>query len=170
MLWIGLTGYSGVGKSTVAQILTELEPRFTQASVSLVIKRHADPILRKYTGISAFTEDRREKEAIRGFILYFGYHNYQKLFEEFKLQAIDQDYLINPRVFTWEEAMWWKGNGGVIWEVVKPFVGPTEPKEEEELNKLIRSGLIDTVIVNDGSLDDLRAKVAEAYLCLLNST
>ncbi len=170
MLWIGLTGYSGVGKSTVAQILTELEPRFVQASVSLVIKRHADSILRKYTGISAFTEDRREKKAIRGFILYFGYYNYQKLFEEFKLQAIGQDYLINPRVFTWKEAMWWKGNGGVIWEVVKPFVGPTEPKEEEELNKLMRLGLIDTIIVNDGSLEDLRAKVADSLLCLLNGT
>ncbi len=170
MLWIGLTGYSGVGKSTIARILTELEPRFIQVSMSLVIKRHADPILRKYTGISAFTEDRREKEAIRGFILYFGYHNYQKLFEEFKLQAIGEDYLINPRVFTWEEAMWWKGNGGVIWHVVRPFIGPVEPKEEEELAKIIRSGLIDTTIVNDGSLEDLRAKVAESLLCLLNGT
>jgi hypothetical protein len=51
------------------------------------------------------------------------------------------------------EADWLRGQGGVIWRIERPGVQPVRAHVSELGAEQIRA---DRVIVNDGSLDDLR--------------
>ncbi|API81834.1 putative dNMP kinase [Thermus phage G20c] len=162
-VWVGLTGYARVGKDTVALMLEELEPRFKRASLGNIIKRSADPVLREYLGISAFTEDPREKEIIRDFLVWHGYHRYDEFLEAFKRECEPHPFLVNTRVFDLREAKWWVESGGVIVEITRPGVEAAEPREAENLSRLKAHGLIHATLVNDGTLTDLKAKVRDLW-------
>lgn len=165
-VWIGLTGYARTGKDTVASMLQELEPRFERVSMGNLIKASANPVLREYLGISAFTEDAVEKEIIRNFLVWHGYHKYDHFLDEFKKVCQDRQYLINTRIFDLREAKWWVEQGGVIVEVVRPGVGAAEPREEENLARLKAHGLVHATLVNDGNLEALRDKVRALWHAL----
>lgn len=166
-VWIGLTGYARTGKDTVASLLQELEPRFELVSMGNLIKASADPVLRKYLGISAFTEDAVEKGIIRNFLVRHGYHRYDYFLEAFKQACQGRQYLINTRIFDIREAEWWVEQGGVIVEVTRPGIGAAEPREEENLAKLKAHGVVHATLVNDGNVEALRSRVRALWHAIM---
>lgn len=166
-MWIGLTGYARTGKDTVARLLQELEPRFTVVSMGNLIKASADPVLQEYLGISAYTENPKEKEIIRSFLVWHGYHKYDEFLGRFKAVCQGKEYLINTRVFDLREAKWWVDQGGVLIEVQRPGFGPVEPTEERNLKRLKEAGLVHATLLNDGDLDKLRERVRALWQALL---
>lgn len=166
-VWIGLTGYARTGKDTVAFLLQELEPRFELVSMGNLIKASADPVLREYLGISAFTEDAVEKEVIRNFLVWHGYHRYDHFLEAFKQVCHGRQYLINTRIFDLREAKWWVEQGGVIVEVSRPGVEAAEPREAENLARLKELGLVHATLVNDGDVEALRSRVRALWHAIL---
>ena len=155
MVWIGFTGYARSGKSTAAGLIVQRYPKFKRYALGHVIKESADPVLKAYLGISAFTEDPDEKRIIRDFLVHHGYQWYSVLFERYKKSVLHEPYLVNERIFRPVEATWWRGQGGYIFEVTTPGLEPAEPKEAEELELLRHLGLIDGVLYNDGTLEGL---------------
>lgn len=166
-MWIALHGYARTGKTSVAQILYELEPRFQRVALGDLIKERCDGVLQQYLGISAWTEDPVKKEIIRPFLVHHGYHAYDELFTEFKHRCAQHPFLVNHRIFRLEECLWWVRKGGVIWEVQRPRRLAAEPAEHQELQRVRAAGLITRVIPNTGDLNDLRREVTHAYTALL---
>ncbi len=160
-MWIGLTGYARSGKDTVASILQLYG--FVKVSMGDLIKASADPVLREYLGISAFTQDPAEKEIIRQFLVWHGYHRYDYFFDKLKEACRGHSHLVNTRVFDIREAEWWVSEGGVIIEVRRPGITPAEPAEERNLKRLWDRGLIYGVINNDSDLETLASKVSALY-------
>lgn len=62
------------------------------------------------------------------------------------------------------EADWVRAQGGVIWRIERPGVAPVREHVSEMGTIYIKS---DRVIINDGTLDELRAQVG-AELARLN--
>lgn len=166
-MWVGLTGYARTGKDTVAKLLQELEPRFVVVSMGNLIKASADQVLREYLGISAYTEDPKEKEIVRDFLVWHGYHKYDTFLERFKAVCSKHEYLVNTRVFDLREAKWWVEQGGVLVEVQRPGYGPAEPVEERNLKRLREAGLVHATLVNDGDLNRLRDRVHALWHAIL---
>lgn len=160
-IWIGFTGYARTGKSTAAEIIKRRFPQFEVVSLGDLIKESANPVLLAYLGISAFTEDPEEKSIIRNFLVHHGYHWYKVFLDRYKARVEHVPYLINPRVFRLEEALWWKRKGGLLVELQAEGVGPAEPKEREELELVRSAGLIDLTLTNPMTYDGLDKALEE---------
>ncbi len=161
-VWVAFHGYARAGKDTAAQALTRAYRGMTRVAFGDFIKADLDPILREYAGISAWTEDPEEKAAIRGVLVAAGYHRYPIYWARFKRHVSRLPRVVNARVFRLEECRWWVEQGGVIIEIQRPGVGPAEPREAEELERVRRAGLIHTTVVNDGTSEVLGRRVVRA--------
>lgn len=160
-IWVAFHGYARVGKDTAGQALIEAFPGMERVVLGDIIKRDVDKVLREYTGISAFTNDPVKKEQIRGFLVEAGYYRYDYYLSLFQRELEGKNLVVNTRIFRLEECIWWVERGGIIIEIQRPGYGPSEPREEEEL-QLVRSiGLIHATVVNDGDIDTFKRRVVE---------
>lgn len=152
---IAFAGYAGAGKDEAARPL--IEAGYRRHCFGDIIKRQLDGIIHQYFGFSAFTEDRTKKERIRRTLESWGDDNYDAILREYF--ATLPEKAVNTRLVRVREALAWRESGGLIYEVWNPNVKPATSWEAKNLQELRESGVIQTVIENNGSIEDLHAKV-----------
>jgi len=123
---IGICGFARSGKDSFANFLTNCFPgKVKKASLAYELKKDFDPFLIKKIGISAFTEEPKQKEIIRPLLISWGTDvirnnfskNYwiekinKKVVENFNLGFIT----IIPDVRFKNEIEWVKQNGVSIY-------------------------------------------------------
>ena len=189
-LLIGLTGVAGSGKDTVAELL---QSHWEQAGIASTSIGFADPIRAMvrvfliYSGVQEpdrYLLNRQLKEEIIPEVGVSYRHLAQTLGTEWGQQCIGRDvwiklldqrfkacrnewgatnFVMTDARFT-VEADWVRAQGGVIWRIERPGVAPVREHVSEMGTIYIKS---DRVIINDGTLDELRAQVG-AELARLN--
>lgn len=188
-LIIGLVGLAGSGKDTVAQLLQDHWAKDGRVSMCTAF---ADPIrtmcrdLMRYAGVQEpdrYLFDRQLKEATIPELGVSYRHLAQTLGTEWGQQCIGRDvwirvldqrlqayrerkvtHFVIPDVRFAVESDWLRTQGGAIWRIERPGVEPVREHVSESSTATIRSN---RVILNDGTLEDLRAMVG-AELARLN--
>lgn len=189
ILIIGLVGLAGSGKDTVAQLLQD---HWAKSGLVSMCAAFADPIramcfdLMQYAGVQEphqYLLDRKLKETVIPELGVSYRHLAQTLGTEWGQQCIGRDvwirvldqrlqayrerkvtHFVIPDVRFAVESDWLRAQGGVIWRIERPGVEPVREHVSESSTATIRSN---RVILNDGTLEDLRAMVG-AELARLN--
>lgn len=156
------------GKSTVAEYLAN-QNGFLVLSFAAPLK----DMLTKLVGEEYIYGDKKEEKIpILG---YSGRQLMQTLGTEWGRKALDEDFWVRhmeARIKTWEacgenrfviddmrypnEFEFITENGGQVWEILRPGQKITSPHSSEGA---LEGYLFDEVLVNEGSLEDLRKKV-----------
>jgi hypothetical protein len=145
---IGIGGNARSGKDTLANnlvsILAELNIKAEKVSFANALRQSVDDFLLRELGISAFTEDKKEKDIIRPFLVFWGTDIMRGRDEDVwvkKLQSSlkeDQVNIISDLRFT-NELDWIQNNNGVSVMLSRPNANPANKYEEEENKKLRQS-------------------------------
>ena len=145
---IGIGGNASSGKDTLANnlvsILAELNIKAEKVSFANALRQSVDDFLLRELGISAFTEDKKEKDIIRPFLVFWGTDIMRGRDEDVwvkKLQSSlkeDQVNIISDLRFT-NELDWIQNNNGVSVMLSRPNANPANKYEEEENKKLRQS-------------------------------
>ncbi len=145
---IGIGGNARSGKDTLANnlvsILAELNIKAKKVSFANALRQSVDDFLLRELGISAFTEDKKEKDIIRPFLVFWGTDIMRGRDEDVwvkKLQSSlkeDQVNIISDLRFT-NELDWIQNNNGVSVMLSRPNANPANKYEEEENKKLRQS-------------------------------
>ena len=145
---IGIGGNARSGKDTLASnlvsILGELNIKAEKVSFANALRQSVDDFLLRELGISAFTEDKKEKDIIRPFLVFWGPDIMRGRDEDVwvkKLQSSlkeDQVNIISDLRFT-NELDWIQNNNGVSVMLSRPNANPANKYEEEENKKLRQS-------------------------------
>ena len=145
---IGIGGNARSGKDTLASnlvsILGELNIKAEKVSFANALRQSVDDFLLRELGISAFTEDKKEKDIIRPFLVFLGTDIMRGRDEDVwvkKLQSSlkeDQVNIISDLRFT-NELDWIQNNNGVSVMLSRPNANPANKYEEEENKKLRQS-------------------------------
>lgn len=183
-LLIGLTGLAGSGKDTVAGMLLRLWAerdlmRSTCIAFAAPIRSMCFELLQhaRVQDPIGYMLNRELKEAVIPELGVSYRHLAQTLGTEWGQQCLGRDVWIRvldkrlqayreqlvtrfviPDVRFAPEADWLRAQGGVIWRVERPGVAPVREHVSESGTATIQS---DCVILNDGTLDDLRANVGD---------
>jgi hypothetical protein len=152
---VAFAGYAGCGKDEAAKPL--LRAGYVRHCFGDIIKRQLDGIVHQYFHFSAFTEERHQKERIRHTLEAWGDDNNDAIMHEYF--ATLPQRAVNTRLVRVKEALAWRERGGIIYEVWNPNVKPATGWEAKCLQELRESGTIQTVIENNGSIEELHAKV-----------
>lgn len=142
---IGISGFARSGKDTFyercKQILASVGEKSKRYSFADALKSELDELLVKYTGISAFTENNREKEIVRPLLVTYGTDVRRKLNQDCWIEKItagvNTDLRLNNHVFITDvrflnEAKWIKHNGGILININREGVGPANKDEQEQ--------------------------------------
>lgn len=149
---IGLTGFARTGKDVVGDVLVGLGHQ--RKCFGDVIKTQLNPFTTKHLGISAFTEIDDQKSVIRPLLELWGEVNYNNISREFFHNLPDK--AVNTRMMTARQVAQWRAVGGIVVDVRRPGKGPATALEERSAADLEALRLIDLIIENDGTLEDLR--------------
>jgi dephospho-CoA kinase len=152
---IAFVGYSRVGKTTAALALRDIG--FVHRDLSDVVKEQLDTLLQRHLNISAFTEVEVEKMVIRPILEAWGKVN---------RAAIDKAYFaqlpkrcVCSRLYYPAQAQAWRLLGGLVVELVRSDVVPASIWEVAALSDLEKAELITHRLTNDGTPEELAAKV-----------
>jgi hypothetical protein len=163
---IALTGYARVGKDEAAKAL--IGAGWVRRCFGDVIKGQVDQLVRQHLGYSAFTEDDTQKKQIRGLLEQWGDSNYAGVMREFFGTLPDK--CVNTRLCRVLEALEWRRRGGLIVHIQR-VVGPDQmmqpastPWEESVVHSLWSANVIDYVLVNDGSTEDLKEAMRRLFI------
>lgn len=176
---IGITGYARSGKDTLyerSKLLLEKEgKKACRFAFADALKEECDDFLKNNTGISAFTEDSKEKEIIRPFLVTYGTEIRRKLDENCWLKKIQEGvvdqlnkgyYVFVTDVRFKNEAKWVSINGGIITHVSRTGVKPANHEEHRQHH--FYKPLINYHITWDSFGSDHLDKCDEHVLPLLN--
>ena len=142
---IGITGYARSGKDTLyerSKIFLEKEgKKVIRFAFADALKHECDDFLKKNVGISAFTEDSKEKEIIRPFLVTYGTGIRRKLDQNCWIKSIQDKvvsklnegfYVFITDVRFKNEAEWVSINGGLITHVTREGVKPANHEEHKQ--------------------------------------
>ena len=145
---IGIGGNARSGKDTLANnlvsILAELNIKAEKVSFANALRQSVDDFLLRELGISAFTEDKKEKDIIRPFLVFWGTDIMRGRDEDVWVKRLqsslkeDQVNIISDLRFT-NELDWIQNNNGVSVMLSRPNANPANKYEEEENKKLRQS-------------------------------
>ena len=151
---IGVSGFARSGKDTFyqrAKILLEKHgKKAVRVAFADALKSECDELLSKYTGISAFTEENKDKELIRPLLVTYGTNIRRALNENCWIEKVQPqviEYLKSGYfVFVTDvrfknEAQWIKMNGGTLINVSRENVKPANHEEHKQLH--LMKGFID---------------------------
>lgn len=188
---IGLTGRARAGKDTVAALVGEMAGTtvLRQGFADKLKLSAARLFLPECTlgealawcdsvkvdgAVSTYVEDERSHGDTfwgmsgRQFLQRYGSEAHRDVFGiDFWLDAVlppagrtDCDLLVIPGVRFENEAQRVLDHDGEVWEIVRPGATSADAHASEDG---IPKRMVTKTIINDGSLDDLRAKVTEAF-------
>lgn len=142
---IGISGFARSGKDTFhaccKELLTYSGQESKNYSFASALKQELDPLLLKYTGISAFTTNDSEKSIIRPLLVTYGTDIRRRLNRNCWIDKIkDQiklDLQNNLKVFITDvrflnEVEWLKSNGGVLVNMSREGVVAANNDESEQ--------------------------------------
>jgi hypothetical protein len=164
---IGLTGLAGSGKNTVADLIARYFPLYVEVSFANTLK---------YTCMHHFNWDGQKDSKGRKLLQTIGMavRDYDpdawiKITEkEINADRKNHSFIYTDVRFN-NEADYIRNNRGVIIRVVRPSLELT--KTHEHISEKAQSEIeVDYVIVNDGTLDDLKEKVFNMIKELSNDT
>jgi hypothetical protein len=145
---IGIGGNARSGKDTLANnlvsILAELNIKAEKVSFANALRQSVDDFLLRELDISAFTEDKKEKDIIRPFLVFWGTDIMRGRDEDVWVKRLqsslkeDQVNIISDLRFT-NELDWIQNNNGVSVMLSRPNANPANKYEEEENKKLRQS-------------------------------
>ncbi len=147
---IGIAGFARTGKDSLARFLSDLiipkQKGCKITSFARYLKKDVDSFLQSRLGISAFTEDPKEKEIIRPLLVCWGTKIIRdKIDKEYwirkmhstcvthKLQGVKT---IIPDVRFQNEVEWIHSLGGTTIFIEREGVGPINDDEEKYTKKL----------------------------------
>jgi hypothetical protein len=146
---IGVTGFARSGKDTFFKLSSDYLKSFDRSSVRYafadVLKSECDPLTLKYSGISCFTSNDREKNLIRPLLVAYGTHLRReinpdcwidRIRENVRSSIANGDYVFITDVRFKNEVDWVISEGGLIVNIVRDGVHPANPDEAEQ-SKLI---------------------------------
>ena len=148
----GITGFSRVGKDTLAS----LHPELTRFAFADALKSECNEIIHKYLGSDLDFFDEKTKVKHRNLLVEWG--EIAREADPFHwISKIDiEDNSIITDVRYKNEAEWIKSIGGKIIYLSRPDFGPANAIEGKNIQEIIDSDLIDWVISNNGTFEDLR--------------
>lgn len=155
---IALTGFARTGKDEIGKILVEWHG-YERRAFGDIIKKQLDPLISEQLGFSAFTEDDKQKQGIRGVLEQWGMANYDAITDE--LFSGMPERCVNTRLCRAQEARRWIEEGGEIWNVTRPNVRPATEWEFEMWQEIEHEIGFDRCVRNDGTLAKLRSKILE---------
>jgi hypothetical protein len=145
---IAVGGNARSGKDTLANnlvdILAELNIKAKKVSFAYALRESVDDFLLRELGISAFTEDKEEKDIIRPFLVFWGTDVMRGRDQNVWVKKIqkflkpDSVNIISDLRFT-NELDWVKEKNGVSVMLSRKAVNPANKYEEEENKKLYKS-------------------------------
>lgn len=160
---IGLSGYAGSGKDTIAGIL--VEDGYTKISFANGVREYA-LILNPYF-VEGFTYQeiisqigyenaKRKYPSIREFLVKIGDGGRQIFGDNIWLRTAfkncNSNLVVVSDVRYRNEAEYIKSLGGEIWMICRSGVGPANAVEEKSIGQIVADRLVN----NDGTIDDLR--------------
>jgi hypothetical protein len=148
---IGITGYARTGKDTLANglkmILKNENIGCKKLSFAWALKKDLDYFLVSKTGISAFTEDKNQKELIRPLMVTYGSDIMRKIDPDYWIKCVRREIdekhrnkiIIIPDVRFENESKWIKSEGGKIIllrrEINGILIPPANDYEKENSGK-----------------------------------
>ena len=142
---IGISGYARSGKDTFyqrsAEILSKNDKRSVRLAFADALKHELDDLLVTHLGISAFTEDDKEKELIRPLLVTYGTELRRKLNPNCWIETIQSDvtdylddgsYVFITDVRFENEAQWIKSQGGLMVYVEREGIKPANHEEHRQ--------------------------------------
>ncbi|MGC0252685.1 hypothetical protein [Pseudactinotalea sp. Z1748] len=184
---IGLHGYAGAGKDTVADILHDIRGYESFAFADNVREAlyRLDPLVGAEVTVRSLVDDigwdrakwhRLYGPEVRRLMQYMGTDVGRQMFgpqvwvnalaEDLAFEGslhegrITHDSLVVVSDVRFDsEAQWVRDHGGVVWHITRPGVGPLNTHSSESG---ISPDLIDRIIVNDSDLTKLTQDVAKA--------
>jgi len=146
---IGIAGYARTGKDTFGSILsTELGKvglSSKKLSLAFELKSDLDSFLTEKFGISAFTEEPKEKNFIRPLLICYGTDLMRKKDPEHWIKKIQKTVDLNNNygiislvcdIRFMNEAVWLKKNGGILVHLKRPGTEPADKNERENEKSL----------------------------------
>jgi len=169
---IGITGVARSGKDTLFNAISEINKnlKFKRIALADELKSECDEFLIKNIGISAFTEETKEKEIIRPFLVTYGTHIRRKLnencwiekAEHTMLNSKDVDCFVITDVRFLNEMEWIKSKGGKVLHISRDGILPAN-KEESENDPHLRDNA-DVRLKVSTFTNDYQNKVRETIL------
>lgn len=156
---IAFCGYGRAGKDEAAKTL--INAGYARVAFGDIIKGLFDEVVKKFLGFSAFTEVSEEKQKIRPLLEQGGEVFYEHVYNTFFSSLPGR--AVNTRLCRVREAKEWIQRGGVIVEVRRPGLEPDTQWSKDIVDGLYREGLVAGMIMNDGTLADLDAKVRNLF-------
>ena len=149
MKLIGISGLARSGKDSIylkcKPVLRSMGYSVKRVAFADCLKSECDELLSKYTGISAFTEDTKEKEIIRPLLVTYGTHIRRKLNKNCWIDKIDEmvKSFIKDNIVTFvtdvrfeNEINWVHDLGGLSVHISREGVKPPNQEEAENNPKL----------------------------------
>lgn len=150
---IGIMGSARSGKDTAYMAIKELFPskEVERRAFADELKKECDPFLKENLNISAFTENAKEKEVIRPFLVTYGTHLRRKLNPSCWIDSLEQTLSldVNKCICITDtrfenEARWIKSKGGKLIFIDRMGIKPANIEEEQ--NNPVLMSLADMVI------------------------
>jgi dephospho-CoA kinase len=156
---IAFTGYGRAGKDEAAKTL--IAAGYKRCAFGDIVKRQLDPLVQRHFGFSAFTENTQEKAQIRRTLEAWAEDNYETVRREFFRNLPSK--AVNTRLCRLREAEEWVSRGGIIVEVRRPGLRAETTWAGEQLADLREHRMIQCVVSNDGTVEELHAKIRKLF-------
>jgi cytidylate kinase len=173
---IGICGAAGSGKDEVATVLVE--------KFGYIRNKFADPLYEMVAAMTGYTvsqlQDRRLKEKPIGWLdsktprqllqtlgtdwgrtMVHSEVWIRSVQRRVERALEDGRYSVITDLRFDNEAEWVRNNGGVVWRVERDVPGDVACLSPHASEQGVRDELVDTVIANTGTLEQLRSHVAE---------
>ena len=142
---IGVTGFARSGKDTFftcgSKYLSAINKTCVRYAFADVLKSECDPLTQKYTGISCFTSNDREKALIRPLLVAYGTYLRRQINPNCWIDSVRSKVQLSldqgHHVFVTDvrfknEADWISSEGGLIVNVIRDGIKAANPDEAEQ--------------------------------------
>ena len=149
---IGVAGYARTGKDTFGSLLvkdlSQIGLRATKLSLAYELKKDLDTFLLDKFGISAFTEDTKEKNFIRPLLICYGTELMRKKDPEHWIRKLQKTIELNNNcgiisvvcdIRFLNEDTWLRKSGGVVVLLTRPGLNPADNNEYQNEKALKES-------------------------------
>ncbi len=162
---IGFSGFARAGKDTCADITKEMLPGYSRSSFAHRLKYECSLMLSMVDDDFPNLFETEDKVKYRDFLVFWGKFRRKqqedywiKNLEDEKSNPVSTKTIISDVRYP-NEAQWiWK-QGGIVILVERPGVGPANEEEGQSIQTIILERHYNYVLLNDGSLEDLKEKI-----------